>query len=76
MKEKSEINQSTQAILNEIKSLKRPNLEVQVDRPIRIAGKLRGNSFDNSITPAELRSFASKIAARGTYVKRVTIDHR
>jgi hypothetical protein len=73
---KSEINQSAQAILNEIKSLKRQNLLGQAEKPIRLAGKLRGNSSDGSITLADFRNFAVEITTTGTYVKSVTIDHK
>ena len=76
LKEKSETSRAAQAILDKIKSLNRPNLGGQAERPIRLAGKLRGNSSDGSITPAEFRGFASEITATGTYTKRVTIDHR
>jgi hypothetical protein len=75
-KEKSETNRSAQAILDEIKALKRPNLEGQAEKPIRLAGKLRGNSSDGSITPAQFKSFASEITTTGTFVKSVSIEHR
>ena len=76
LKEKSQTNHSAKAILDEIESLKRPKLGGQAEKPIRLAGKLRGNSSDGSITLAEFRSFASEITTNGTYVKRVTIDHK
>ncbi len=76
LKEKSQINKSTKAILDEIKSLRRFNLEGSAEKPIRLAGKLRGNSSNGSITPAVFRNFASEISTTGTYVKSVTIDHR
>jgi len=75
-KETSDRYRSSKAILDEIQSLKRPTLKGQAERPIRLAGKLRGNSFDGSITPSEFRSIASKITVKGTYAKSVTIDHR
>lgn len=74
--EKSETYRSSKAILDEIQSLKRPTLKGQAERPIRLAGKLRGNSSDGSIQPSEFRRIAAKITAKDTYAKSVTIDHQ
>jgi len=74
--EKDDIKQSRESIISEIKSLKRENLGRQAEKPIRIAGKLRGNSPSSSLTLQELSELASEITTSGTYVKSVTIDHK
>jgi hypothetical protein len=76
LKEKDAIKQSVQAILTEIKSLRRENLRTQAERPQMVAGKLRGKSNDGSLTPQELRDAATEVTATGTYVNSVTIDHK
>ncbi len=55
LKEKDDIKQSVESILDQIKSLKRENFGKQAERPIRIAGKLRGNS---PVVRLSLRSYA------------------
>jgi hypothetical protein len=76
LKERDAIKQSVESILNQIKSLKRENFGRQAEKPIRIAGKLRGNSPSDSFIPQELSELASEITTSGTYVKSVTIDHK
>lgn len=74
--EKDDRRQSRESIIGEIKSLKRENLGKQAERPIRIAGKLRGDSPGASFNPVEIVDLASEITTSGTYVKSVIIDHK
>ena len=76
LKEKDDITHSVNSILNEIKSLRHENLGKQAEKPIRIAGKLRGNPPSGSLIPMELTSLASEITTTGIYIKSVTIDHK
>lgn len=76
LKEKDDIKQSVESILSQIKSLRRESLGKQAEKPIRIAGRLRGNSPSGSFIPQELSDLASEITTNGTYVKSVTIDHQ
>ena len=76
LKEKDDLKKSGEMILHYIKSLKRQNFEQPAEKPIRIAGKLRGNSSDGLITQADFRNFVVEITTTGTYVKSVTIDHK
>ena len=76
LKERDDIKQSVESILNQIKSLKRETFGRQAEKPIRIAGKLRGNSPSDSLIPQELSELASEITTSGTYVKSVAIDHK
>jgi hypothetical protein len=76
LKEKEGITHSADSILNQIKSLKRENLGKQAEKPIRIAGKLRGNPSSGSLIPMESINLATEITTTGTYIKSVTIDHK
>ena len=76
LKERSDIKQSTQSILAEIKSLGRKSLIRPAEKPLRIAGKLRGNSGSDQPIPIELFSTALEVTASRTYVKSITIDHK
>jgi hypothetical protein len=76
LKEKDDIKQSLESIIGEINSLKRTNFGKQAEKPLRIAGKVRGNSPGSSSIPQELSDMASEITTSGTYVKSVTINHK
>lgn len=71
-----DINQSAAAILNEIKLLKGKNLVGRAEKPVILAGKLRGDSSGDSISQQTLMNFASEISTAETYVKSIIIDHK
>jgi hypothetical protein len=76
LREKDDIELSRESILGEINSLGRKNFGKPAEKPIRIAGKLRGDSSIGSFIPQELRDFASEITTSGIYVKSVIINHK
>jgi hypothetical protein len=78
LKDRSDIQSSTQAILDEISRLnkQRRPLAAPAEKPIRIAGKQRGPSKADSAALPDMTPFAKEIVAQGFYSKTVTIDHR
>jgi hypothetical protein len=79
LKEKAELQSSTDSILNEIKQLriKHRDLSAPAEKPVRIGGSLRGQKpKDGSIFP-DVASLASEISAPGGFYGRTfNIDHR
>lgn len=78
LKNRSEIQSSTQGILNEIARLnkQRRPLTAPAERPIRIAGKQRGSQGTDAAALPDITPFAREIVAQGFYSKTLTIDHR
>jgi hypothetical protein len=78
LKDRSGIQSSTQAILNEMASLskQRRSLAAPAEKPIRIAGKFRALSKTDSAALPDMTPFAKEIVAQGFYSKTFTIDHR
>jgi hypothetical protein len=79
LREKTELQSSTDSILNEIKQLriKHRDLSAPAEKPVRIGGSLRGEkSKDASIFP-DVTPLATEISAPGGFYSRTfTIDHR
>ena len=76
LKEKGELKKSGEMILHHIKSLKRQNFEQPAEKPIRIAGKLRGEPDGDSAISQDIINFVSEITITSTYVKTLIIDHQ
>lgn len=78
LKDRRDIQSSTQTILNEISSLskKRRPLTASAERPVRIAGKQRGSLETDSAAFPDITPFAKDIVAQGFYSRTFTIDHR
>jgi hypothetical protein len=78
LKDRADIQSSTQAILNEITSMskQRRSLAAPAEKPIRIAGKHRAPSKTDSAALPDITPFAKEIVAQGFYSKTFTIDHR
>jgi hypothetical protein len=76
--DRAEIQSSTQTIMDEIARLnqKRRSLAAPAERPIRIAGKQRGQQKPGAAGLADITPFAREIVAQGFYGKTFTIDHR
>jgi hypothetical protein len=76
--DRAEIQSSAQTILDEISSLnkQRRTLAAPAERPIRIAGKQRGQQKPDSVALPDITLFAKEIVAQGFYSKTFTIDHR
>lgn len=78
LKERTDIQSSTQAVLDEISRLnkQRRSLAAPAEKPVRIAGKFRAPSKTNTATLPDITPFAKEIVAQGFYSKTFTIDHR
>lgn len=76
MKEKVAVKESSQSILAEIKAIARNDLKKQAERPLRIAGRLRGDPGAEPSIQQELLRSAVEITANRTYVKTIKIDHK
>lgn len=76
LKEKDELKKSGEFILHHIKSLKRQNFEQPAEKPIRVAGKVRGNLDGGLVFSNDVINFVSEITITSTYVKTLIIDHR
>ena len=78
LKDRADIQSSTQAILDEISRLnkQRRSLAAPAEKPVRIAGKFRAPSKTDSAALPDITPFAKEIVAQGFYGKTFTIDHR
>jgi hypothetical protein len=78
LKDRAEIQSSTQAVLDEISRLNKQHrsLAAPAEKPVRIAGKFRAPSKTDSATLPDITPFAKEIVAQGFYSKTFTIDHR
>jgi hypothetical protein len=78
LKERTEIQASTQVILDEISRLdkKRRSLAAPAEKPVRIAGKFRGPSKTDSAVLPDISPFAKEILAQGFYSQTFTVEHR
>lgn len=79
LKEKSELQASTDSILNEIKQLrtKHRDLSAPAEKPVRIGGSVRGQKTKDAPILGDVSALASEISAPGGFYGRIfTIDHR
>lgn len=76
LKEIGEIKQSTLSILSEIKSISRQSFKKQAEKPVRIAGKLRGDLGDDLSIQQEFFKSGIEVNANSVFVKTLTIDHK
>jgi len=79
LKEKAELQSSTDSILNEIKQLrlKHRDLSAPAEKPVRIGGSLRGQKPKDTAIFPDVTSLATEISASGGFYSRtITIDHR
>lgn len=78
LKDRAEIQLSTQAILDEVARLNKPRkpLASPAEKPVRIAGKFRAPSKTDPAALPDITPFAREIVAQGFYSKTFTIDHR
>jgi hypothetical protein len=54
----------------------RRSLAAPAEKPIRVAGKPRGQQKPDSVALPDITPFAKEIVAQGFYSKTFTIDHR
>ncbi len=66
---------ASRSILAEIRSVAGGSLDRQAEKPLRIAGKLRGGAEAGAAAPPELFSSAVALATRGSYLKTITLVH-
>jgi hypothetical protein len=78
LKEKTELQLSTDAILDEIRRLRQENkqLSAPAEKPMRIGGSVRGQQASGAPAFADITPLAAEIKAPGFYSRTFTIDHR
>jgi len=78
LKDRADIQSSTQAVLDEISRLNKQHrsLAAPAEKPVRIAGKFRAPSKTDSAALPDITPFAKEIVAQGFYSKTFTIEHR
>jgi hypothetical protein len=78
LKDKSDLQSSTDAIQNEIKNLRqqyRP-LSAPAEKPVRIGGSVRGQSPSGAPVAPDVTPLATEVTAPGFYSRTFSIDHR
>ncbi len=73
---KPAVKRSSRSILAEIRSVGGGGLDRPAEKPLRIAGKLRGTPEAGAVVPPELFESAVEVSAGGSYVKSITIIHK
>ena len=76
--EKTELQSSTEAILDEIKRLrqKHKQLSAPAEKPVRIGGSVRGQQPSDAPAVADITPLAAEVKASGFYSRTFTLDHR
>jgi hypothetical protein len=78
LKDKADVQSSTDAILDEIKRLrqKHKQLSAPAEKPVRIGGSLRGEQPSSSPVIPDITPLAAEVTAPGFYSRTFTIDHK
>jgi hypothetical protein len=78
LKDKTDVQSSTDAILEEIKQLrqKHKQLSAPAEKPVRIGGSLRGQQPSSSPAVPDITPLAAEVTAPGFYTRTFSIDHR
>jgi len=78
LKDKADVQSSTDAILDEIKRLrqKHKQLSAPAEKPVRIGGSLRGEQPSSSPVVPDITPLAAEVTAPGFYSRTFTIDHK
>jgi hypothetical protein len=78
LKDKADVQTSTDEILDEIKRLRQKNkqLSTPAEKPVRIGGSLRGQQPSSSTAVPDITSLAAEVTAPGFYSRTFTIDHK
>jgi len=78
LKDKADVQTSTDEILDEIKRLRQKNKQLSspAEKPVRIGGSLRGQQPSSSTAVPDITSLAAEVTAPGFYSRTFTIDHK
>jgi hypothetical protein len=78
LKDKAEVQSSTDAILDEIKGLRQKHrqLSAPAEKPVRIGGSVRGQQPSGSPDVPDITPLAAEVTAPGFYSRTFSIDHR
>jgi hypothetical protein len=78
LKEKADVQSSTDAILDEIKRLRQKHkpLSAPAEKPVRIGGSVRGQQEPGAPAVPDITPLAAEVKAPGFYSRTFTIDHR
>ncbi len=78
LKEPTEVQSSSEAILHEIKQLRQQNqqLTAPAEKPVRIGGSVRGQRPAASSVIPDITHLATEVTAAGFFSRTFTIDHR
>ncbi len=78
LKDKADVQSSTDAILDEIKRLRQKHrqLSAPAEKPVRIGGSVRGQQPSSSPAVPDITPLAAEVTAPGFYSRTFSIDHR
>jgi hypothetical protein len=78
LKDKADVQSSTDAILDEIKRLrqKHKQLSAPAEKPVRIGGSVRGEQPSSSPAVPDITPLAAHVTAPGFYSRTFSIEHR
>jgi len=78
LKDKTDVQSSTDAILDEIKQLrqKHKQLSAPAEKPVRIGGSVRGEQPSSSPAVPDITPLAAQVTAPGFYSRTFSIEHR
>jgi len=78
LKDKADVQSSTDAILDEIKRLrqKHKQLSAPAEKPVRIGGSVRGQPPSGAPVVPDITPLAAEVTAPGFYSRTFSIDHR
>jgi len=78
LKDKADVQSSTDVILDEIKQLrqKHKQLSAPAEKPVRIGGSVRGEKPSSAPAVPDITSLAVEVTAPGFYTRTFSIEHR
>jgi hypothetical protein len=78
LKDKADVQSSTDAILDEFKRLRQKNkqLSAPAEKPVRIGGSVRGEKSSSAPAAGDITSLAAEVTAPGFYIRTFSIEHR
>jgi Domain of unknown function (DUF4384) len=78
LREKPDVQSSTDAILDEIKRLRQKHkpLSAPAEKPVRIGGSVRGEQQPSAAAFPDIAPLATEVTAPGFFTRTFSIDHR